>query len=141
MIKRLTFLAILSVFSLTACAQRPAASGTAADGNPTHFDLSAYPKASDKVTKTEAQWRAQLAPEAFTVLREAGTERPFTGALLNEHSNGIFVCAGCGNPLFSSAAKFESGTGWPSFWAPIEAGRVIQKSDDTYGMTRTEILC
>src|SRR6266545_4308233 len=90
-----------------------------ADGNPSHFDLAAYPSVNEKVTRSETEWRSTLSAESFDVLRHAGTERPFTGALLSEHRSGVFVCAGCGNPLFSSATKFESGTGWPSFWAPI----------------------
>ncbi|SRR5579883_1495138 len=139
--RRLLIVVVISLLSLTACAQKPATSGNAVSGNPTGLDLSMYPKANDKVEKSDAAWRAQLSPEAFSVMREAGTERPFTGLLLNEHGNGIFVCAACGNPLFSSSAKFESGTGWPSFWAPIEPGRVVQKGDDSYGMERTEILC
>ena len=82
-----------------------------------------------------------LPAEAYDVLRHEGTERPFTGTLLEEHRKGIFVCAACGNPLFASATKFESGTGWPSFWAPIESGRLIESTDQTLGMTRTEVLC
>ncbi len=129
----------LGAFAFTACAQRPATVPT--NGNPTHYDLSAYPKVRDKVTKTNAEWRALLTPAAYDILRNAGTESPFTGALLNNHEQGIYVCAACGNPLFSSATKFESGTGWPSFWAPIEAGRVIERTDNTLGISRTEILC
>ncbi len=128
---------LLSAF--TACAQKPSATPT--DGNPSHYDLSAYPKATDTVKKPEGEWRAELSPAAFDVLREAGTEAPFTGSLLNEHRHGVFVCAACGNPLFSSDTKFESGTGWPSFWAPIEADRIIERTDNTLGMARTEILC
>ena len=137
---KLILILLSSALALTACAQRPAPS-VKADGNPTHIDLSQYPKASDKVNKSRAEWKAQLSPESFDVLRDEGTERPFTGKLLKEHEDGIFTCAGCGNPLFSSSTKFESGTGWPSFWAPIEPDRVIEKSDNTLGETRTEILC
>jgi peptide-methionine (R)-S-oxide reductase len=135
---KITAFFLLSLFSLNACAQKPT---TKADGNPTHFDLSSYPKAAEKVTKSDAEWRSALSAASFDVLREEGTERPFTGALLNEHSNGVFVCAGCGNPLFSSATKFESGTGWPSFWAPIEQVRIREHSDVTLGMERTEVRC
>jgi peptide-methionine (R)-S-oxide reductase len=136
---KITIYAILLLSTLTACAQKPPVTPTG--GNPSHFDLSAYPKASDTVQKSDAAWRAMLSPAAYDVLRNAGTEQPFTGALLNEHEHGIFTCAACGNPMFSSDTKFESGTGWPSFWAPIEPGRVIQKTDNTFGMSRTEILC
>jgi len=139
MLHRLTIPALLFLGAFTACAQKPSVVPT--NGNPTHYDLSAYPNASDKVTKTDADWRALLSPESYDILRNAGTEEPFTGALLNYHEQGIYVCAACGNPLFSSATKFESGTGWPSFWAPIEADRVIEKTDNTLGISRTEVLC
>ncbi len=131
--------AILLLCTLTACAQQSSPIPT--DGNPTHYDLSTYPKVRDKISKTNAEWRAILPPEAYDVLRAAGTEEPFTGPLLNNHEQGIYVCAACGNPLFSSATKFESGTGWPSFWAPIEPDRIIQRTDNTFGMERTEVLC
>jgi peptide-methionine (R)-S-oxide reductase len=135
---KITTFFFISLLTLNACAQHPTAK---ADGNPTHFDLSSYPKPTDKVTKSETEWRSLLTPASFDVLRNEGTERPFSGALLNEHGTGIFLCAGCGNPLFSSTTKFESGTGWPSFWAPIDASRVIEHTDNTLGMERTEVLC
>src|SRR5579871_3491837 len=126
--RRLSLFVLLFSCCVVACAQK--IKPPTADGNPTHIDLSQYPSAKDKVTKSDAEWRTQLGAESYDVLRQAGTERAFTGSLLNEHHNGVFVCAGCGNPLFSSATKFESGTGWPSFWAPIEANRVIEKTDN-----------
>ncbi len=92
------------------------------------------------VTHTEAEWRALLSPAAYDVLREAGTEQPFTSALLDEHRPGTFTCAGCANPLFASATKFESGTGWPSFWEPLP-GAVAEKSDRSFGMLRTAVDC
>ena len=138
MFHRLTLVAFFLSISLAACAQQP---HVKADGNPTHFDLSSFPSQSNNVHKSDAEWKSILTPASFDVLRHQGTEPPFTGALLNNHERGIFTCAACGNPLFSSATKFESGTGWPSFWAPIEPGRVIEKTDNTLGMSRTEILC
>ena len=96
--------------------------------------------AQGKVVKTDAQWRAQLTPQQYNVLREEGTEAPYTGALLKNHETGVFVCAGCGQPLFKSNTKFDSGTGWPSFYQPI-AGAVIEKTDDSLFMSRTEIEC
>jgi peptide-methionine (R)-S-oxide reductase len=92
------------------------------------------------VQKTEAEWRAELPPEAFRVLREHGTERPGTSPLNVEKRDGLFVCAGCGTPLFRSDTKYESGTGWPSFWAPIE-GAVATRTDRSFFMTRTEVHC
>lgn len=91
--------------------------------------------------KTEEEWKKKLDPQTYQVLRKKATERPFTGKYLNNKEKGMYVCAGCGTPLFSSEAKFESGTGWPSFWAPAEKENVEEKSDRSLFMTRTEILC
>lgn len=92
------------------------------------------------VSKTDAEWRAALSPEAFRVLRQHGTERPGTSPLNAEKRAGTFACAGCGTPLFDAAAKYESGTGWPSFFAPIE-GAVAERTDRSFFMTRTEVHC
>ena len=94
----------------------------------------------DRLTLTEAEWRKRLTPAQFNVLRQAGTEPPFTSPLLDEHRAGTFACAGCDNPLFPSKTKFDSGTGWPSFWAPIE-GAVDKAEDSSFGMTRTAVSC
>ena len=93
-----------------------------------------------EVTKTDAEWRKILTPDQFAVLRKSGTERPFTSALLEEHRHGTFTCAGCDKDLFSSETKFDSGTGWPSFWAPLPNG-VGEEQDSSYGMVRTAIHC
>jgi methionine-R-sulfoxide reductase len=93
------------------------------------------------VTKTDAEWKAQLGDEAFQVLRAQGTERPFCGTLLNNKKEGVYFCAGCDLPLFTSRNKFDSGTGWPSFFAPFAKENVTEISDNSYGMRRTEILC
>ena len=93
-----------------------------------------------EVAHSDDEWRKQLTPEQFNVLRREGTERPFTSALLNEHRPGTFSCAGCDLALFSSKAKFESGTGWPSFWAPLD-GAVDEAEDRSFGMTRTAVSC
>ncbi|MGN6849976.1 MAG: peptide-methionine (R)-S-oxide reductase MsrB [Sphingomicrobium sp.] len=92
------------------------------------------------VNHTPAEWRKILGPQRYAVLREAATEHPFTSALLNEHRRGTFVCAGCAEPLFSSATKFESGTGWPSFWKVL-SGAVVTRPDHSLLMERTEVLC
>ncbi|HXC54226.1 MAG TPA: peptide-methionine (R)-S-oxide reductase MsrB [Rhizomicrobium sp.] len=93
-----------------------------------------------EVTHTEAQWRKLLSPEAFVVLRQQGTEQPFTSPLLNEHRKGTFTCAGCALPLFASNTKFDSGTGWPSFWAPLP-NAVLTTSDNSWIESRTEVHC
>jgi peptide-methionine (R)-S-oxide reductase len=89
---------------------------------------------------TEAEWRAKLSPEAYHILREEGTERPFSSALLDEHRDGTFACAGCDQPLFASETKFDSGTGWPSFYDFIPGG-IGTTVDNTLGMVRTEVHC
>jgi len=93
-----------------------------------------------EVTHTDAEWRKLLTPAQYNVLRQEGTERPFTSPLLDEHHNGAFACAGCDLPLFSSKTKFDSGTGWPSFWAPLD-GAVDEAEDRSFGMTRTAVSC
>jgi peptide-methionine (R)-S-oxide reductase len=92
------------------------------------------------VEKTDADWRRTLTPEQYHVLRKKGTERAFTGAYAHTKEAGTYRCAGCGQPLFRSAQKYDSGTGWPSFWAPIE-GSVETETDRTLWMTRTEVHC
>ncbi len=96
---------------------------------------------SEKVRKTEAEWRELLTPEQFHVMREGGTDRPFTGALVNNHDDGIYRCGACNAPLFTSDTKFESGSGWPSFWSPVSADAVETLEDDSLGMRRVEARC
>jgi peptide-methionine (R)-S-oxide reductase len=93
-----------------------------------------------EVTKTDAEWRAQLTPQQYEILRKEGTERPYSSPLNKEKRKGTFACAGCDNALFSSDTKFESGTGWPSFWQPLP-NAVGERKDSTLGMVRTEIHC
>lgn len=93
------------------------------------------------VSKDDNEWKATLSPERFRVLREAGTERPWTGELLGEKRDGVFVCGACHAPLFASGTKFESGSGWPSFWDAINPEAVELKEDRSLGMVRTEVLC
>lgn len=96
---------------------------------------------SQKVLRTDAEWRAQLTAEQYSVLRGKGTERPFTGVLVENHETGSYHCAGCGARLFSSEAKFDSGCGWPSFMLPAESEAVEEHEDLSHGMRRVEILC
>jgi len=98
-------------------------------------------KGIKKVIKTDAEWKSQLTPEQYDVLRHEGTEYAFTSPLNDIHDKGTFVCAGCELPVFSSAQKFDSGTGWPSFWAPIKKENVIEETDRSAGMTRTKVAC
>jgi len=95
----------------------------------------------DKVVKTEAEWKKLLTPEQFQVTRKKGTERAFSGALWDNHKAGVYVCVCCDLPLFSSEQKFESGTGWPSYWAPIDPKAVVAHEDNTFFMRRTEVVC
>lgn len=94
-----------------------------------------------KVQKSEDEWKKKLTKEQYHVLREKGTERPFTGRLLNNHEKGVYICAGCGAELFSSDTKFESGTGWPSFYQPSNQHAVGEKEDKSLFMRRVEVLC
>lgn len=120
--------------------------GTALAGVAGLFTLSrltgaqAESAATFEVTKTDAEWKAQLSPEAYKVLRHEGTERPFTSPLNDEHRKGTFHCAGCDLPLFASETKFDSGTGWPSFYAPLD-NAVGESKDTSFFMTRTEVHC
>ncbi len=94
-----------------------------------------------KIQKTDAEWRELLTPEQFHVMREKGTERPFTGALVNNHKDGIYHCGACDAPLFQSGSKFESGSGWPSFFEPVSPEAVEAHEDKSYGMRRVEVMC
>lgn len=94
-----------------------------------------------KLLKPEEEWRKVLPPERYRILRQKGTESPFTGELLDNKKAGMYKCAGCGQPLFSSEAKFDSGSGWPSFYEPIFEGNVEEKTDRSMLVSRTEVLC
>jgi peptide-methionine (R)-S-oxide reductase len=126
--QRRSFLAFLAFTPLAACVARAG-------------EASPPPKRSFKVTKTDDEWRKILTPQQYDVLRNKGTERAFTGAYWNEHRKGTYKCAGCGTVLFTSETKFESGTGWPSFWQPADAKSVLVERDTSHGMIRDEVVC
>jgi len=105
------------------------------------FHRSVFGLEKDVVKKSDDEWKKTLTPEEFSVLRKKGTEPPFTGLLLHQTKDGMYVCAGCGNELFSSDAKFDSGSGWPSFFAAVRPDAVVLKSDRSLLMKRTEVVC
>jgi len=104
-------------------------------------DLKNYPKSTEKVKRTDEEWRKELSPEQYHVMREKGTERPFTGKYETFLEDGIYKCGACGNPLFESETKFDAGCGWPSFSKAIEGARIVENRDVTHGMVRTEVVC
>jgi peptide-methionine (R)-S-oxide reductase len=139
--KLLTVLLTLTLLPLIACAQPHHRKPASPPSGALLAELAKYPSVTDRVIKSNDEWKKLLTPAEYDVLREKGTERPFTGSLLDNHKHGIYVCAACGNPLFSSETKFESGTGWPSFYQPIQKGRVTEVEDNSIGESRTEVLC
>lgn len=135
-------LAILYVFFFTVAAFFLLA-GPARSAAPEAADqqLEGTVMTENKVIKTDEEWKAILTPQQFHVTREAGTERAFTGEYYNHHEKGLYRCVCCGNPLFSSGAKFDSGSGWPSFYEPSAPESVWTREDNSLWMTRTEVLC
>ena len=120
--------------------RRTALSGLAAIASASLLQANARAAGADHVALTDAEWRSKLTPEQYAILRKEGTERPFTSPLLHEERKGTFACAGCGSDLFASSTKFDSGTGWPSFWAPLDHA-VDEHADHSWGMTRTAVTC
>lgn len=129
---RLQVLLVVALPVMVACAQAPSQALAAADEG----EKEAY-----EVTKTDEEWRESLTPEQYRILRRKGTERAFTGDYWDNHEKGVYRCAACGQPVFSSETKFESGTGWPSFWEPVDESKVEEEADYSLGMRRTEVLC
>ena len=132
----------LAVGAFTALTRLPVADALVREAdrsNPQGNKLNA--KEIKKVIKTDAEWKQLLTPEQYNVMRRKGTEAPYSSPLNDIHEQGTFECAACELPLFSSATKFDSGTGWPSFWAPIKKENVREEVDNSLGMTRTEVLC
>ncbi len=134
------FSSILLLFLLLAACRvhgggRIQAQAIADTTNPKHVPMKA------KIHKTDDEWRKELTPLQYEVARNHGTERAFSGEYWNLHDSGTYVCVCCGQPLFSSATKFESGTGWPSFYAPLAPDDIEEHTDSSFGMIRTEVLC
>jgi len=121
---------------LAGCAGDATALGEKEASQPADEEMS-----GDRVVKTDEEWKEILTPEQYYILRQKGTERAFTGKYWNNHEHGVYRCAACGQPLFSSETKFKSGTGWPSFWEPIDEKNVLEKTDTSFGMRRTEVMC
>lgn len=150
-------LTVLLCLSILSCNQAQKINTTSAPAKPEdRFDITVtsepeqgpanaaeveFPEEVVKVTKEVSEWKTELSPQAFYVLRQAGTERAFTGEYWDNKASGIYVCGGCDLPLFSSNTKFKSGTGWPSFYEPVESEYVIEHVDRSYGMVRTEVVC
>jgi peptide-methionine (R)-S-oxide reductase len=152
--RRSFFLATAAFLSGTACTSTARSADSTAPGGAKRSDpgkvrLVEFSDAgkrigivtSEKVLKSDEEWKRQLTPEQFAVTRKKGTEPAFTGQYYNLHDKGIYRCVCCGNALFSSDTKFESGTGWPSFWAPIAKENITEETDTSFGMMRTEALC
>ena len=127
----LALLMMIPVVAATGAAPRKSATS----------DKSAPARESARWHLSVAEWKARLTPEQYRVLRQEGTEMAFTGKYWNEHRDGVYRCAGCGLELFRSREKFDSGTGWPSFWQPVAPGNVVERTDRTLGMRRTEVEC
>jgi peptide-methionine (R)-S-oxide reductase len=115
--------------------------GPLSDSDNSKLDRSKSPSAESQVAKSDAEWRARLTPEQYHILREKGTERAFTGKLYNNHDDGLYHCAACNAPLFKSETKYDSGSGWPSFFEPISPTAVQLHEDTTHGMRRVEVTC
>lgn len=136
------FLLIPVLFTLFACNQSQNARTDSSDSNEKgNTILVVQGDTIPKMLKSEEEWKAALSDDEYFVLRKKGTERAFTGDLLENKKEGIYTCAGCGFPLFDSSTKFESGTGWPSFWQPLNEQCIAEESDGSHGMSRVEVLC
>jgi peptide-methionine (R)-S-oxide reductase len=137
--KALTVSTLALTLMIAASAHARAQQGNSA--KPPQKGNTTMPEKIEKVTKTDEEWRKQLTPEQYKITRKKGTERAFTGAYWNSKEKGVYKCVACDLPLYSSEHKFDSGTGWPSYWQPIKESHVRTEADNTFFMRRTEVLC
>ena len=131
----------LALGSLALLSKVPGAGSLVQSANRSPDAAGSNSRGIKKIIKTDAEWKQLLTPDQYAVMRQKGTEAPYSSPLNDMHGKGTFACAACELPLFSSATKFDSGTGWPSFWAPIKKEHVREEIDNSLGMTRTEVLC
>ena len=136
--KTVTFLLISLMFSLGSCGQESGDSPESVEELPRELDMNWD---GNTVKKSSEEWKAELSDEEYEILRNAGTERAFTGRYWDNKEEGVYICAGCQLPLFHSQTKFKSGTGWPSFYQPIKKQFVKERKDTSYGTVRTEVVC
>ncbi|MFK7952766.1 MAG: peptide-methionine (R)-S-oxide reductase MsrB [Ekhidna sp.] len=127
-----SILLFAAIITFSACAQKKSSNKKASTANNSNIE---------KVEKSDSEWKSILTADEYYVLRQKGTERAFTSDLLNNKEEGTYTCAACGLPLFESGTKFKSGTGWPSFYEPVNDVNIAEESDRAYGMVRTEVLC
>ena len=139
---RFTTLFLMIALAGCGCGHTNEATSATSSSTSTPVRVSAeFPDSAERVELSESEWQERLTSEEYRILREQGTERAYSGEFADHHEAGVYTCAACGAPLFASNTKFESGTGWPSFYQPIEDGRVAQEVDSSYGMARTEVHC
>lgn len=142
MIVHFRWLCCLAILAVGGCRQASIPHMTPIPVVPGNTEVKRAEKMSEeKIVKSEADWRAELTPEQYHILREKGTERAFTGKYWNHKEDGSYVCAGCGQELFHSDTKFDSGCGWPSFWEAVDRNRIEYRDDFSYGMHRIEVMC
>lgn len=141
MMRTVLFLCISIILSASQCISSQAETLNKVKSSSMISDTLDFPKVFEKINKTDEEWKAELSEIEYSVLREHGTERAFTGELLYNKEQGIYTCKACDLPLFSSETKFKSGTGWPSFWQPLDNKYVGETVDNSYGMVRIEVHC
>jgi peptide-methionine (R)-S-oxide reductase len=142
-LKAIRTVGLLGVVALAlgGCPRRSSVEGTIPARDPAVAQAATAKQTVRKVVHTDAEWRKLLTPQQYRILRKKGTERAFSGKYWNNHAAGVYACAACGQTLFSSKTKYDSGTGWPSFWAPIDPKHIETRTDTSLGMTRSEVLC